>query len=103
MSDQYRDLHGDAYKEWKENAANNYAQAQRRAFLDGFESAANEGKRWNLLREWVEEERDKAERKGQERDDGKMMFARSMAFKDVLVKLHEMGNEPKNTEAQGDE
>lgn len=103
MSDSYRDLHGDAYKEWKEHAADEYVQAQRRAFLDGFESAANEGESWNLLREWVEEERDKAERKGQERDDGKMMFARSMAFKDVLVKLHEMGNEPKGTGRENDE
>jgi hypothetical protein len=95
MDDQYRDLHGDAYKEWKEQASDDYVQAQRRAFLDGFETAANEGKNWNLLRDWLEAERDIAIEKWEEHGDD-MMNARRLAFTDVLVKLHEMGNEPKD-------
>lgn len=94
MSDGYRDLHGDAYKEWKQHQADEYIQAQRRAFLDGFESAANESQNFRLLRDWLEEERDEAVRKYEESDGDEMMFARSLAFRDVLVKLHEMGCTP---------
>lgn len=90
MTDSYRDLHGDAYTDWKQHAADDYAAAQRRAFLDGFESAANEGKEFWLLREWVEEQRDRAKAQSEGSD---MQFARHLAFKDVLVKLHEMGCE----------
>jgi len=86
MTDQYRDLHTDAYRQWKAQAAGEYVQAQRRAFLDGFESAAAEAESFRLLREWIEEERDAAE----ERDD----FARYTAMVDVLVKLSEMGCHP---------
>jgi hypothetical protein len=95
MSDGYRDLHGDAYKEWKQHKADEYIQAQRRAFLDGFESAANESQNFRLLRDWLEEERDEAHRKYEEREDD-MMFARNLAFKEVLVKLHEMGCVPES-------
>jgi len=93
MNDSYRDLHGDAYQEWKDHAADAYAQAQRRAFLDGFESAANESQNFRLLREWLEEERDKSIKKWEDNDD-EFHNSRRMAFSEVLVKLHEMGCEP---------
>jgi len=86
MSDQQRDLHTDAYRQWKAHATDEYVQAQRRAFLDGFETAADEAESFRLLRDWIEEERDAAK----ERDD----FARYTAMVDVLVKLSEMGCHP---------
>lgn len=86
MTDQYRDLHTDAYRQWKAQAADEFVQAQRRAFLDGFESAAAEAKSFRLLREWVEEERDAARERGD--------MGRYTAMVDVLVKLSEIGCHP---------
>jgi hypothetical protein len=94
MSDGYRDLHGDAYKEWRDEMADEFTAIQRRAFLAGFEAAADESETFRHLRTWLEAERDEAIRKFEEREDGDMMFARNLAFKDVLVKLHEMGCAP---------
>jgi hypothetical protein len=93
MPDGYRDLHRDAYREWKQQAADDYAQAQRRAFLDGFETAAKESREFNLLRTWLEEQRDEAERQYREQDDDQA-FTRRMTFIEVLVKLSEMGCHP---------
>lgn len=95
MTDGYRDLHGDSYKEWRDERADEFAEIQRRAFLAGFEAAANEAQSFRQLRNWLEEERDKANQKYEEREDD-MMFARQLAFKNVLVKLSEMGCEPNN-------
>jgi len=94
MSDGYRDLHGDAYNEWRGERADEFAAIQRRAFLAGFEAAADESETFRHLRSWLEEERDEAVRKYEESDGDEMMFARSLAFRDVLVKLHEMGCAP---------
>jgi len=99
MSDSYRDLHGDAYKEWREQQADDYVQAQRRAFLDGFESAAKESQNFRLLRQWLEEQRDESMRKHNEREDDETMFVKYLAFKEVLVKLHEMGCMPEPEDA----
>lgn len=96
MSNSYRDLHGDAYKEWRDQAADQFVQLQRRAFLAGFESAADESQNFRHLRQWFEEQRDEAMRKYEERDGDDMMFARQMVYKEVLVKLHEMGNAPED-------
>lgn len=99
MSDGYRDLHGDAYAEWREERADEFAAIQRRAFLAGFEAAADESESFRHLREWLEEERDEATRKYEERDGEDMaMFGRRMAFTEVLVKLHEMGCAPEATD-----
>jgi len=95
MSDAYRDLHGDAYREWKQHQADEYIQAQRRAFLDGFESAANESQNFRLLRDWLEEERDKSKTRNAD-DDGRMHGVRAQTFSEVLVKLHEMGCVPED-------
>jgi hypothetical protein len=97
MSNGYRDLHGDAYKEWRDEQADKFVQLQRRAFLAGFEAAADESREFRHLRNWLEEQRDQAHQKYEERDD-EMMFARQMAFKEVLVKLHEMGNAPESAD-----
>ena len=91
MSNGYRDLHGDAYQEWKEDAADEFAALQHHAFLAGFEAAADESKEFRHLRNWLEEQRDEAAERA---DDDNMMFARRNAFSEVLVKLHEMGNAP---------
>jgi hypothetical protein len=88
-----RKLHTEAYREWKENAADHYIQAQRQAFLDGFEAAAQEGEQFTLLRNWLEEQRDKAKERHDESDDIDDL-ARYHAFVAVLVKLSEMGNHP---------
>lgn len=90
MSDSYRKLHGDAYSEWKEQKTTEYMENQREAFMAGFEAAAKEGQEFNHLREWLREQRDEAIEKYEERDDD-MMFARQMAYKEVLTKLSEMG------------
>ena len=86
MTNQRRDLHTDAYREWKAQAADEYVQAQRRAFLDGFETAAAEAESFALLREWLETERDAA----RARED----MERHLAMVDVLVKLSEIGCHP---------
>jgi len=88
-----RKLHTDAYREWRENAADEYIQAQRQAFLDGFEAAAQEGEEFTHLREWLEEQRDEAKERYEESDD-KEDFAQYHAFVAVLVKISEMGNHP---------
>jgi len=90
MTDSYRDLHGDAYKEWRENRADEFVGIQRDAFLAGFEAAASESEDFRHLRGWLGEERDEAKTKQEENDDS-LMFARYLAFVDVLVKLSEMG------------
>lgn len=103
MSDSYRDLHGDAYKQWRDETADEFVQLQRRAVLAGFEAAANESQNFRHLRQWLEEQRDEAMRKYEERDDDQMAFTRQMTFKEVLVKLHEMGNEPEHVRGDGDD
>jgi hypothetical protein len=90
MTDQYRKLHGYAYSEWKEEQADEYAKHQRKAFMAGFEAAANEGKEFRLLREWCEKERDLAQKRYEENENHDD-FVRRMAFVDVLVKLSEIG------------
>lgn len=94
MSD--RKLHTKPYSEWREHAADEYAQAQRRAFLDGFETAANEAQEFQLLREWLEQQRDKERELHEEQEDDMTHFVRHLAFKDVLVKLSEMGCRPED-------
>jgi hypothetical protein len=93
MTDGYRDLHRDAYRKWKQQAADEFIQAQRRAFLDGFETAAKESREFNLLRKWLEEQRDEADRRYREQDDDHALIRR-MTFIEVLVKLSEMGCRP---------
>jgi hypothetical protein len=102
MTDDYRDLHGDAYKEWRDETTDEFVQLQRRAFLAGFEAAANESQHFRHLRQWVEEQRDSAKQKydGSGCNDD-MMHARYLTFKEVLVKLHEMGNEPEHVRGDG--
>ena len=91
MSD--RKLHSEAYREWKEQRTDEYVQAQRRAFLDGFETAAKESEEFNLLRRWLEEQRDIAGEKYEKSGDDDF-FVRRLAFIEVLVKLSEMGCMP---------
>lgn len=97
MTDAYRDLHGDAYREWKGEKATEYAKNQRAAFMAGFEAAAKEGKEWNYLRQWLEEQRDSAKKQYEEFDDIDD-FVRYHAYVDVLVKLSEMGNQSEDTD-----
>ena len=96
MTDSYRDLHGDAYREWRDNRADEFAEVQRRAFLAGFEAAADESAEFRHLRRWLEEERDDAKAK-YDADDDDMMHTRYLTLRDVLVKLHEMGCAPEST------
>jgi len=90
MTDSYRDLHGDAYKEWRENRADEFVGIQRDAFLAGFEAAASESKTFNLLREWVEEERDDRREQYKQTDEAGYE-GEYFAYVNVLVKLSEMG------------
>lgn len=91
MSNEYRDLHGDAYKDWKEQKSTEYAKNQREAFMAGFEAAASEGKEFKQLRQWLEEQRDEEKRMHEKREDDSVHFTRYLAFCDVLTKLSEMG------------
>lgn len=83
-------LHEIGYQEWRENATDEYVQAQRQAFLDGFETAAKESEEFGLLREWLREERDKAEARYEETGDLDDL-GRRLAYTSVLVKLSEIG------------
>jgi len=99
MSDSYRDLHGDAYGEWKDDRADEFAAIQRRAFLAGFEAAADEAASFRHLRNWLEEQRDESKRADAEADGGDQMHRiRAHTFSEVLVKLHEMGCAPGDTD-----
>jgi hypothetical protein len=93
MTNPYRDLHDDAYREWRDERVDEFAEVQRRAFLAGFEAAADESQSFRHLREWLEEQRDEALAKYEDRGDD-MMHVRYMAFREVLVKLAEMGCTP---------
>lgn len=97
MTDSYRDLHNDAYAEWKDERADEFAAIQRRAFKAGFEAAAEESKQFRLLREWLEAQRDEAHERFDETDDIND-FARYQAYVDVLVRLSEMGCQPTDDE-----
>lgn len=98
-SDSYRDLHDDAYREWEENRADEFAAIQRRAFKAGFEAAAEESQTFRHLRQWLEEERDAAIEQWEEHDDDHQNIRR-LAFSEVLVKLHELGCAPEDTDEQ---
>ena len=91
-----RDLHTDAYKEYREEAADEYAQATRKAFLAGFEAAVSESEQFQLLRNWLQSERDIAMDRA---EDDPTMVARRYTMIDVLVKLSEMGCKPNDDEA----
>jgi len=91
MTDSYRDLHDDAYREWRDQRADEFAAIQRRAFKAGFEAAANESQNFRHLRQWLEEQRDEALERCQENDDDQTHFVRRLTFIDVLTKLSEMG------------
>lgn len=75
--------------------ADEFAEVQRRAFLAGFEAGINEAETMAQLREWLETQRDDA-REQYERDDNDRMFARRLAFVEVLTKLSEMGCRPED-------
>jgi hypothetical protein len=95
MSDGHRDLHTESAREWVEEYADVFADVQYQAFLAGFEAAANESESFDLLREWLESERDAALDKARGGDDeDPVMKMRYMTCVDVLVKLSEMGNAP---------
>lgn len=102
MTDSYRDLHGDAYREWKQQATDDYVQGQRQAFLAGFEAAAAEGQQFHRLRTWLKEQRDAAKDRYDETDDFAYLHRRD-AFLEVLVKLSEMGNLPDEDGGQSDD
>ena len=86
-------LHENAYHEWKRDAADDYVAAQRRAFLDGFETAAKESEEFGLLRNWLEERRDEFGRRYDERGDVDDL-GQKLAYQSVLVKLSEIGCRP---------
>jgi hypothetical protein len=88
-------LHEQAWQDYRDEAADEYIQAQRQAFLDGFEMAVAEAESFQKLREWCENERDKAEAQLEE-TDGKEYLWRRQAMTDVLVKLHQIGNLPES-------
>jgi len=90
-----KELHGKAYKQWRDETADGFVQAQRKAFLAGFEAAADESETLSLLREWAEQERDKAAAEYKDKDDSSFLFYKQ-AYTDILVKLHEMGNIPES-------
>jgi len=94
MTDGYRDLHGDAYDEWRDERADEFAEIQRRAFLAGFEAAADESESFRHLRRWLEEQRDKEAERERDADEDMTFFIRRQTFREVLVKLHEMGCAP---------
>ena len=93
MTDRFRELHEDAFSEWKEDKADEFAAEQRRAFISGFEAAADESQNFNYLREWLEEQRDEAREEYEETDDSEAL-ARYHTFIDVLVKIDEIGCAP---------
>jgi len=88
-------LHEQAWQDYRDEAADEYIQAQRQAFLDGFETAVAEAESFRKLREWCEKERDKAEAQLEETDDKEYLWRRQ-AMTDVLVKLHQIGNLPES-------
>jgi len=73
--------------------ADEFAEVQRQAFLAGFQAGIEEADSMAQLREWLESQRDEADRRYQNSDESDDL-ARKLAFKNTLVKLHEMGCAP---------
>lgn len=94
MTDSYRDLHDDAYREWREHRADEFVAIQRRSFKAGFEAAASESQNFNHLRTWLEEQRDDAKQQLDGDNGDHLDRMRYLTFVDVLVKLSEMGCDP---------
>lgn len=82
-----------AYQERRDRYADGYVQVQRQAFIDGFEAAVSESEEFHELREWLEQERDEAQEKSEEKEDMGWRWYRQ-AMIDVLVKLSEVGCNP---------
>lgn len=104
MSDAYRDLHDDSWREWKDERADEFAEIQRRAFKAGFEAAADESQNFRQLRQWLEEQRDEGMEKFKEsgqKDD--LSHIRAITFREVLVKLSEMGCMPEESRIELEE
>lgn len=79
-----------AWQERRDEAADEYTQSQRQAFLDGFEAAVREAEEFRQLRNWLEDRRDhRAEENA--RTDNSVHLAMRMAYTNVLVKLSEVG------------
>lgn len=79
-----------AWRERRDEAADDYVQAQRQAFLDGFKAAVREAEEFRQLREWLEDRRD--ERAAEhERTGDSLHLAMRMAYTNTLVKLSEVG------------
>lgn len=96
-----RNLHHGIAAEERETYADEYGQAQRRAFLDGFERAMSEDESMQELREWLEEKRDEAKRHHEQTGDAGDL-ARHLAYSNVLVRLSEMGCEPEQDGGDSD-
>jgi len=79
-----------AYQDQRDEYADEYVQAQRQAFIDGFEAAAQEAQEFQELQEWAKEQRDKAEAQYQRHGDT-FDSAQREAYLNVLVKLSEIG------------
>jgi len=81
-----QDIDDMAYQEWKEQAAEDYAAAQRQAFKDGFQTAAKESEGFEYLARWVRQERDEARERYDEYGNHEDI-ARYYTLLDVLGKL----------------
>jgi len=88
-----REVDDMAYDEWKEHAADEYTQAQRRAFKAGFEAAAKEADGFEHLARWVRNERDEAREQYDEHGNHEDI-ARYYTLLDVLGKLVAMDAYP---------
>lgn len=79
-----------AASENAEKLADEYAMAQRDAFIHGYKAAAAESESLRQLREWAETQRDEAREEYEESDDP-MYIGRRLAFIEMLTRLSEMG------------
>lgn len=97
MKDRHRDLHEDAWNDWRDEQADEFAGLQHQAFLAGFEAAAEESENFRHLRRWIENQRDDARQRHDESGDVERL-AEYHAYVAVLIKLSEMGCGPDEVE-----
>jgi hypothetical protein len=97
VNDAHRDPHTDAYREWRDEQADEFATLQHQAFLAGFEAAAEESENFRHLRRWIEDQRDDARQRHDESRDVEHL-TEYHAYVAVLVKLSEMGCGPEEVE-----
>lgn len=85
-----------AWQDIRHERVDQFVQAQRTSFIEGFEAAVDESQSFDRLREYLEAERDNA-REQYDKTGDEYWNQRRLCMIDVLVKISEIGCRPEET------